>query len=321
MIKSVGQETVESVETEETPDFISFERFGYDETNMRIILSHNDSYLDGKEVSLHSELLLQRLSKNISANMLYSTFENLDDKVLVEDGYFQWYVDNMRDGDVIESLSDEFLKTKDQMMKSIGQETCEERQTFSEATKIIAESVSKTEDTLLQKMKGIWRFFIESVETEESPDFISFGKFGAGLQTGYDETNMRLILSHNDSYLDGKEISLHSKLLLQCLSNNISVDMLHNILKNLDDKVLVEDEYFQWCLDNMSDGDVIESPSDELLKTKDQMMKSVGQGTGESVETEQLVELSKAMALILDGKEISLHLKLLLQRLSKNISV
>ena len=73
----------------------------------------------------------------------------------------------------------------------------------------------------------------------------------------------------NDSYLDGKEISLHSKLLLQCLSNNISVDMLHNILKNLDDKVLVEDEYFQWCLDNMSDGDVIESLSDEFLKTKD----------------------------------------------------
>merc|ERR1711954_356001 len=37
-----------------------------------------------------------------------------------------------------------------------------------------------------------------------------------------------------------QEISLHSKLMLQRLSKNISVEMLHNILKNLDDKVLVK---------------------------------------------------------------------------------
>ena len=78
------------------------------------------------------------------------------------------------------------------MMKSIGQETGEERQTFSEATKFIVERVSKTEDTLLKKMKGIWRFFIESVETEETSDFISFEKLGAGLQTVYDETNNKI---------------------------------------------------------------------------------------------------------------------------------
>ena len=41
-------------------------------------------------------------------------------------------------------------------------------------------------------MKGIWRFFIESVETEETPDFISFEKLGAGLQTVYDETNNKI---------------------------------------------------------------------------------------------------------------------------------
>ena len=41
-------------------------------------------------------------------------------------------------------------------------------------------------------MKGIWQFFIEPVETEETSDFFSFEKLGAGLQTVYDETSNKI---------------------------------------------------------------------------------------------------------------------------------
>ena len=219
-----------------------FSSLNFFRTDQLVELSESiASCLYGEEMPMKSNMILSLMSKNITTAEIRQTFNDVlnnqkeDDieviEVSTEDIIQQlvqeycledatakasvmankgeidllvlsnWCLENQLEEEIIEELCNEY----DKYHNFQKEEVVESSQTFSQYTKHAVERASEEENaTLEEKLKGLWKNFLESVETEHTADFLSFTCLGNGLQIIHESNADPLNRSYPEYLTQGK---------------------------------------------------------------------------------------------------------------------
>ena len=103
--------------------------------------------------------------------------------------YFDWCIDNNMEVNLIEEHLAKYEVVKTAAVKEVMDvETAAPRPTLFEFTKLTIEG--KSEVNLIKGLENLWRSFLNSVEREETSDFINFKALGTGLQKLFELTSV-----------------------------------------------------------------------------------------------------------------------------------